>query len=138
MGWLWRLGILAPVIGLVQVGSQAMADRYASLPLTGPGIAVGWGGSELLRRASWLRRPRASGLVCALTLLAVLAWRQAAYWCGSETLWRHALECTSENYFPHYNLAHTLAGFGQTDEAIDHYRQVIRIDPQACEAHNNR
>jgi tetratricopeptide (TPR) repeat protein len=129
--------MLTPVIGLVQVGNQAMADRYTYLPLIGPCVAIVWCASDLLGRAPRWRRACSGGLALLLALLMGLAWRQAGYWSNSETLWRHALECTSQNYVAHHNFARVLEGLGRTDDAIDHYRQVIKIGIRADKAHNS-
>ena len=118
VGWLWYLGMLVPVIGLVQVGLQAMADRYTYLPQIGLCIALAWGASDVTR--SWPHRAWVCGVASALAVAVLMgcAWRQTSFWRDSETLWTHTLACTSGNYIAHYNLGVALADQGRLDEAI--------------------
>jgi Tfp pilus assembly protein PilF len=122
VGWLWFLGTLVPVIGMVSVGEQAMADRYAYLPYIGLFVAVVWLVAEIARErkipAVWLAAPA----VLILATLGVLSRRQVAYWHDSETLWRHTLSVTDGNYMAHGGLARALAMQGRTDEAIDEFK----------------
>jgi tetratricopeptide (TPR) repeat protein len=139
VGWLWYLGTLVPVIGLIQVGDQAMADRYTYIPLIGLFIVVAWGVPELLGR--WplrIRRialPAAAGVV--ILACAIAARAQAQYWEDSTTLWTHALAVTSRNNIAHNNLGVSLAEQGKLDEAIAHYSEALRIKPDYANAHNN-
>jgi protein O-mannosyl-transferase len=137
VGWLWYVGMLVPVIGLVQVGSQAMADRYTYLSQIGLYVAVAWGAMHLAGTSS--TRRRICGLVAciALAILSAVAWRQVSYWKDSEALWTHALVSTSGNHEAHNHLARALAVRGDTDAAITHYRQALEIRPDFVEAHNN-
>jgi tetratricopeptide (TPR) repeat protein len=118
VGWFWFLGTLVPVIGIVQVGVQAMADRYAYLPYIGLFICVVWGIAEIARErkiaAVWLAVPA----ILVLLTLGTLSRGQIAYWHDNETLWRHTLSVTEENYFAHYALADALAKQGRTEDAI--------------------
>jgi hypothetical protein len=129
VGWLWFLGMLVPVIGIVQAGSQAMADRYAYLPFIGILLATVWGASDVLQKF------RASQyLILALTciLVTVLGWRtrvQESYWQNSVALFSHALKVTKDNPVAHVSLATALAEKGLTDEAISHIRAVLAINP---------
>ena len=91
VGWLWFLVTLLPVIGIIQVGSQARADRYLYLPLVGIFLAVVWGAADLARRRPRSRAPVALSIAAAVVLLALAAHRQAGYWRNSGTLWEHAL-----------------------------------------------
>ncbi len=117
-GWFWFLGTLVPVIGIVSVGEQAMADRYAYLPYIGLFVCVVWGVADIARersiRAVWL----AALAVLILITLGVLSRRQLAYWHDSETLWRHTLSVTERNYMAHGGLARALAEEGRTEAAI--------------------
>ncbi len=137
VGWLWYLGMLVPVIGLVQVGSQAMADRYAYLTQIGIYIAVAWGAERVSRH--WPSRRCLCGLASVLvaTGLACCAWQQASYWKNDVALWRHALACMSANAFAHINLGAALADGGRVDEAIGHYLAALEISPNDEMAHNN-
>lgn len=136
-GWFWYLVSLVPVIGIVQVGPQSMADRYTYVPLIGLFILFAWGMGEL---AAWRRIPAAATSMAAVLLLsglAALTWQQAACWKNSETLFRHALRVTDRNDLAHVNLAVTLAESGKREEAIQHYREAIRIRPGHAGAHFN-
>jgi len=141
VGWLWYLGTLVPVLGLVQIGAHARADRYTYLPQIGLCIAVVWGVQWAVERlcGDWPSRRWLSGAGGAL--LAVLcmacAWQQTSYWQNSETLWTHALACTSQNPTAHHNLGLALAHRGQVDEAIAHFRMALEIKPAFAVAHNN-
>jgi len=129
VGWLWFLGTLVPMIGLVHVGNQAMADRYAYLPFLGLFVMVCWGVSDLAER--W-HAPvlvlRAAGVIVLLAL-AVLTERQLGYWKDSMTLWSHTLRVTTDNYIAHDNLALSLLDRGQTDEAMKHFHAALAIYP---------
>ncbi len=137
MGWLWYCGTLVPVIGLVQVGNHAMADRYTYVPSLGVLVLTIWGICELAGR--W----RYHGLVlsvagCAAIVLCFGVTRQQLeYWKDDETLFRHALEVTDNNYLAHNNLGVALEKKGQTDEAIRQYQEAIRLKPDFAETHGN-
>jgi hypothetical protein len=124
VGWLWYLGMLVPVIGLVQVGDQAMADRYAYLPLTGLFVMAVWGSAELLRGRR--RRWSVGAAAGVLLILTPLAARQAGYWKDSITLFSHALSVAPGSHIIHNNLANSLVRAGRTNEAITHYREALR------------
>jgi protein O-mannosyl-transferase len=137
VGWLWYLGMLIPMIGLVQVGIQAMADRYTYLTQVGLYIAIGWGAMHVTK--TWLNR----GLVCGVTAILIVAllmgcaWQQTTYWHDSETLWTRTLICTSRNFMAHNNLGFALVQAGQPQEAIVHYEKSLKINPDYSEAHFN-
>jgi protein O-mannosyl-transferase len=137
MGWLWFLGALVPVIGLVQVGEQAMADRYSYLPLLGVLIFSVWGACEL----SWRWRYQVLALSgaggAAIVLCLALTRQQIGYWQDGETLFRHALEVTENNCMAHNNLGIALALKGQIDEALRQYQAAIRLKSDNAEAHYN-
>ena len=129
MGWLWYLGMLVPVIGLVQIGIQAVADRFTYLPQIGLGIALAWGAADLCRSSPRLRRLCGGASVLVLALLMDCAWRQTTFWHDSEALWTHTLACTSRNGMAHTIFATGLARWGRVEEALDHFRQAIEFQP---------
>ena len=136
-GWLWYFGTLVPVIGLVQVGAQSMADRYTYLPLIGLFIMIAWGGKDLIAGIS-PRRPFAALLSGGvLSLLAAMTFIQVGYWRDSATLFRHALRVTDGNYQAHNHLGRATASEGSFAEAIGHYRDAIRIIPYYGDAYHN-
>jgi Flp pilus assembly protein TadD len=137
MGWLWFVGTLVPVIGLVQVGGQAMADRYTYLPSLGMFIIIIWGAYELTWRWRYhVIISSVAGSVAIILCLCVTS-QQLEYWQDSETLFGHALAVTEDNYVAHNNLGLALEKKGQTDEAIRQYQEAIRLTPGFAEAHNN-
>jgi Flp pilus assembly protein TadD len=128
VGWLWFLGTLVPVIGLVQVGAQAMADRYTYVPSIGLAIAVSWGAHRAL--GAWRgSRPLAAAGVAALVLLSGLTWRQVGFWTDHVTLFRHAVAVTESNARAHGGLALGLRRAGQLDEALAEAREATRLEP---------
>src|ERR1039458_5204869 len=134
-GWFWYLGTLIPVIGLVQVGPQARADRYTYIPMVGLSIMVAWSVAEAARHSRV--KPFAAPLMSlACVVCAVLAWFQVEHWRNSETLFRHALEVTTENAVAHDNLANYLMNVpGGLPEAVGHLEAALRIDPDSVPAH---
>ena len=135
MGWFWYLGTLVPVIGLVQVGVQARADRYTYIPMVGLSIMVAWAVAEAARR------PKVKPIVAVLMSLAcltcaALAWLQVRHWRNSETLFRHALDVTNENAVAQVNLANYLVNVpGKLPEAVGLWEAALRIDPDSVTAH---
>ncbi len=137
VGWLWYLGMLVPVIGLVQAGDQARADRYTYLPQIGLYLLAAWGAMDLC--STWHHRRVALGLGAGAILAGLLAGAifQTSYWKDSVTLWTHTLDCTSGNYLAHNNLGLALAGEGKLAEAIEHYDQALQFMPDYAKAQNN-
>ena len=136
-GWLWYLGMLVPVIGLVQVGWQGHADRYTYLPQIGLYIAVTWAVTDLTR--SW-RFQRMALSVAALIVVGALSWRgwrQTSYWRDSETLFTHALAVTSNNDVALNNLGIIFLEKGQLDDAISKLQAAIDLRPENAPAHDN-
>ncbi len=128
-GWLWFLGTLVPVIGLVQVGSQARADRYMYVPMVGLAIMVAWGAPALVRNQRVLAA--AAALVCAC--FVPLTWAQSAYWRNSATLYRHTLAVTRDNMLAEHNLGSALLDTpGQLPEALEHLSAARRLNPQSA------
>ena len=137
MGWLWYCGTLVPVIGLVQVGHQAMADRYAYIPSLGVLILAIWGAYELSRRWRYEMIVLPVGGAVAVAICIGLTRWQLGYWRDSETLFRHAIDVTENNYLAHNSLGNALLKQGQADEAIREYQEAIRLKPDYAGAHNN-
>ena len=130
-GWAWYLVTLAPVIGLIQVGAQARADRYTYIPMIGLTIALVWGAAEILE--PW---PRARA-VLAWSLCAVcvaLTWSQVRYWQDGVSLFRHAIDVTTDNYVAEFNLASALDERGEGVEAAGHLAEAVRIQPNSAAA----
>ncbi len=136
-GWLWYLVMLLPVVGIIQVGGQAHADRYTYLPQIGLYVAVTWLAADLA--AKWRVGPMAVGslMTAIIAILMVCAWRQAAYWKNSETLWRHALGCTTDNPVALLNLGHELYTNGRLEETAALYQKALREEPDNAQFHNN-
>jgi tetratricopeptide (TPR) repeat protein len=137
VGWLWYLGTLVPVIGLVQVGSQAMADRYTYVPLTGLFIIVAWGVPELL--AGWHYRKVAIGIsaVTALSVLSVCSYLQVGRWRDSLTLFEYTLAAAGDSSTALNNLGNALTAKGKYNEALEYYYRAIKLDCNDFKAHNN-
>jgi protein O-mannosyl-transferase len=134
VGWFWYLGSMVPMIGLVQVGDQEMADRYAYIPFIGLFViavwqsADWWSGLQEKRRevyARWLAIP----VICCLLALGTATWRQVGYWHDTESFWRRTLALTRNNYFAEGALAGFLRSHGRTEEAMEHYRAALAIRP---------
>jgi tetratricopeptide (TPR) repeat protein len=137
VGWFWFLGMLVPVIGVLQAGAQARADRFTYLPQIGLILALTWAVSDLSK--SWPRRRTllASTAAIALSLLVWRAWDQTAVWHDSESVWRNALAATTANYTAHVQLCDALLGKGRIEEAIAQAEMAVRIQPNGAEGHSN-
>jgi Flp pilus assembly protein TadD len=126
VGWLWYVVTLTPVIGLIQTGSQARADRYTYIPMIGLSIAVVWGISEALTPWPGIQAALAAAVV-AVSL--ALSWLQVRYWRDSVSLYQHAIDVIPDNYLARYNLAAVLEAQGKTDEAVAQLREAVRLRP---------
>jgi protein O-mannosyl-transferase len=133
-GWLWFLGTLLPVIGLIQAGFQSIADRYTYVPLIGLSIAVIWTAADLLES-----RPRvlATGAACIILVLTMVAYRQTAYWRDTITLYEHTLASTRDNYVIHNNLGIEFESAGRIDEAAGQFRAAVDAAPDFKDALNS-
>jgi tetratricopeptide (TPR) repeat protein len=127
VGWFWYLGTLVPVIGLVQVGAQSMADRYTYIPLIGIFIVIAWACGDLLGRIGRPRLLIAAGVVVLCVWLAGTRL-QLRHWQNEESLYRHAIAVTSKNFMMHHNLGVVLQDRGELDEALYHYREATEIN----------
>ena len=136
-GWGWFAITLLPVIGLVQVGGQARADRYMYIPMVGLLIMLVWGAAQILEK--WQAKALAVPLAAAACVAcAALTWIQVGYWRNSETLFRHALAVTNDNSVANHNLGNALmAKPGRLSEAIPYLEAAVRIDPDSPPAHTD-
>ncbi|HEX7655235.1 MAG TPA: tetratricopeptide repeat protein, partial [Verrucomicrobiae bacterium] len=137
VGWLWFLGTLVPVIGLVQVGSSALADRYTYLPSIGFFLALVLLANEFSQR---IPLPRALGrIILAVLILGciTLTWKQIGYWSNGETLFRHAVELNPDNEVAWVNLGVALHNRGDDDAALTAYRQAEKVNPTRYQTHLN-
>ena len=138
-GWFWYLGILVPVIGIVQVGEQAHADRYTYLPQIGLYIMIAWAVGDLLSQSTpRIRRAvvAAAGAITIVTL-SVRAFGQTSYWKNSETLWTHTLAVTSDNDVAHNNLGYLFLRRGELNKAISHFEAALGIRSRSTQTHYN-
>ena len=136
VGWLWYLGMLVPVIGLVQVGAQARADRYTYLTQIGLYIMIAWGLGDLAK-ARAVRGLACRPAVPIIALLAAVAWLQTSYWKNSLTLWGHSVDCQPTNDFAQNEYGQALADAGRTDEAMEHYAKAFELNPLYLMARTN-
>jgi protein O-mannosyl-transferase len=127
-GWFWFLGTMVPMVGLVQVGNQAMADRYAYLPYIGLFVMAVWGMAELANRFS-IQKYIVSGAVVIVIAFCVVTYRQLAYWHDDFSLWSHTLAVTDRNFVAEDNFGNALIKAGKYDEGIAHFRKAAEIEP---------
>jgi protein O-mannosyl-transferase len=137
VGWSWYLGTLIPVIGLFQVGSHAMADRYTYLPLVGLFLMAAWGIPDLLLRYAWGRRFLIISGAASLLYFGVVAYVQVGRWAGSTSLFEHAVRAAPGSGLAHYNLGVALQQEGRLEEAMKHYGAALGSSADYYEAHNN-
>jgi len=151
VGWLWYLGTLVPVIGFVQIGSHAMADRFTYVPLIGLFIILAWGGRDLYARIPGGHRQMAQGgfpatvrtasavLTAAglCVILAICTWKQAGHWKNSVRLFQHAVSVTTNNLVAQSNLGLALMAEGRVAESLDPFRAAIAADPTLARLHYN-
>jgi tetratricopeptide (TPR) repeat protein len=137
VGWLWFLGALAPVIGLLQAGEQAVADRFTYFPHLGLLVLIVWAAGEALGRWPSPRHLPAGAGAAVCLLLAVCAWRQLGYWRDSVTVLGHALEVAEANPAAHNTLGTVLARQGRLADAASHFAEAVRLDPDGPKARLN-
>ena len=137
VGWLWYLGTLVPVIGLIQVGGQAMADRYTYVPMIGIAVMLVWGAADLLEAVSLRRFILWAAGILAIAGCVVATSLQLRHWRNSETLFRHIIEVTPNNAIAQFNLGHTLAAQKKLAEAIEHYAIGLSLSPNDAKGHLN-
>jgi Flp pilus assembly protein TadD len=137
VGWFWFVGMLGPVIGLIQWGGQSLADRFTYAPSIGVFVALVWGVAELWRLSGWPKSVITPAALLVLTGLALGSRAQLGYWRESETLWRHTIELTENNDLAQKALADTLKAKGQAEKAKILYETVLRRNPKYAEAHHS-
>jgi tetratricopeptide (TPR) repeat protein len=130
VGWLWFVGTLLPVIGFVQVGEQAWADRFTYWPHIGIFLVVAWGLGELAERFRAPAPAAAAAGAAALAALAVVTWMQVGYWHDSTALWERALAVTENNHRAHQQLGQAALAQGRPGEAADHFAEAVRMRPE--------
>jgi protein O-mannosyl-transferase len=136
-GWLWFLGTLVPVIGLMQVGDQAMADRYAYIPLIGIFVMVAWGAADLADSAKIKPAFSMIPAACVLLALSFATHHQIDYWSSNYDLWTHTLAITDRNFIAQDNLGGALLLLGKPDEAYPHFQAAAAINPRDPMSHSN-
>jgi protein O-mannosyl-transferase len=136
-GWLWYLGMLVPVSGIIQAGSLARADRYTYLPHIGLAIIVAWGAAEWCGVFRHRRAILAGAAAVVIPVLIFCARNQTAHWRDSETLWSHTVVSTEQNALAHSSLGMALEKKGRRDEALVHFREASRLRPDAADPNYN-
>jgi Tfp pilus assembly protein PilF len=136
-GWFWYLGTLVPVLGLIQVGAQAMSDRYTYIPLIGFFILIVWSVEKLIQHWSISRAIVSQFAILLLILLTMLTWSQVTTWRDSRTLFTHASAVTPGNFMAHFNLGNLLVDQGRFEDGYDHLLEARRIDPGNVAVNNN-
>ncbi len=129
VGWLWFLGTMVPMIGLVQLNHQAMADRYAYIPFIGLFILVTWGVADFAEQRHLSPIGLRGASVAVLLVLAAVSYRQIGFWSDNLTLWSHALEVTHGNYLAENIVGSTLMDQGHADEALPHFQAAVEMNP---------
>jgi len=137
-GWFWYLGTLLPVIGIVQAGTQAMADRYTYISLIGLFIIVAWGVPDLLKKWNYRKEILVVSSVICILCLSVLTWIQAGYWQNSITLFDHVLKVTRNNWLISNNRGLAYKNLGDYNQAIKDFEAAIGMKPDYAEAYYNR
>jgi len=137
VGWLWYLGTLVPVIGLVQTGNQSMADRFTYIPLIGLFIMVAWGLPDLLAKWRYRQAIIAVAASAVLSTLIILTWSQLRIWRNTITLFEHAASVTANNYTTHTNLGYAFAKQGNDKESMAHFVKAAEMKPDFAKAHSN-
>ncbi len=130
VGWFWFLGTLVPVIGIVQVGLQSMADRYTYFPVIGLLVAIVWGVSDIATQRAFLRIPLIFAAAGLLVVYSIVTWRYVSCWQNSTTLFHHAIEATTDNYYAHFVYGNALYKDARFSDAIAQYAIASRLNPR--------
>jgi len=137
-GWWWYIGTLVPVIGIVQLGTQAMADRYTYIPLIGLFIIVAWGVPDLLKKWNYRKEILLTLSALSILCLSIITWTQVGYWQNSFTLLDHTLKVTDNNWHVYNGRGVAYGDLGNYRQAIDDFSRTIEIKPGFADAYNNR
>ena len=137
IGWLWFLGALLPLAGLIKLGDHEMADRYTYFPLTGLCVLIAWGVIDLLNSRERLAKSTPAIVVGLVLILMSAAWNQTRVWENSVTLFQHTVDHTKRNDFAHNNLGHALMLNGKTEASIVHFKKALEYNPKFVLAHLN-
>jgi Flp pilus assembly protein TadD len=137
VGWFWYVGMLVPVIGLVQVGLQSMADRYTYLPMVGTSVVVAWGAPALISRWRTGRAVLRIAAPAIPVLCGAISWHQVGFWRDSSALFTHAQDATGDNFVALNGLGSLKAAGGDYSGALGYYREAVRINPGYAEARSN-
>jgi protein O-mannosyl-transferase len=135
VGWLWFVGTLVPVIGIVQVGQQSMADRYTYIPFIGIFIMITWGTAEVASTWRFRVATVVTAAVLSIAALSAVTWQQTGHWKDSQELFTHTMRYTTGNYKAHVNLGIALAAKGRMVEAVAEYGKALKIYPAYAHAH---
>ena len=138
VGWFWYAITILPVIGIIPVGNNAMADRYLYLPSIGIFTMLAWGISSLIKSEETRKKILFPAGIAVIAILAVLTWQQCGYWKNSITLFSHAAQVTKDNFLAHTNLGIALFEKGKIEEAIEHYNKAIGLNPAYSYPYNSR
>jgi Flp pilus assembly protein TadD len=138
VGWLWFVITILPVIKIVQIGNDAMADRYHYLPSIGISVMVAWGVSVLFKSESARKYILFPSALAVVAMLAAVSWHQCGYWRDSVTLFNHALAVTSHNHVAHGQLGQAMLEQGKNEEAVLHFNEALRLSPGYPEVYNQR
>ena len=128
VGWFWYSIAILPVIGIIPVGNNAMADRYIYLPSVGISIMIAWGMPSLIKSEEIRKKILLPAGIIVTAIMAILTWQQCSYWKNSFTLFNHAVQVTKDNFLGHTNLGIALFEKGNFTEAIEHYNEAIRLN----------
>ena len=137
-GWSWYTITILPVIGIIQVGDVAMADRYSYLPSVGIAVMLAWGIPSMIRSEEIRKKILFPAGFAVLAIMAVLSWKQCSYWNNSIDLFSHALRVTKDNFIAHNGFGYALYEKGKMEEAVDQFNEAILIAPRYAYAYNNR
>jgi len=137
IGWLWFLGTLVPVIGIIKIGSHAMADRYTYMTFVGLYIVIACGVPEIFKRFGVRQMAVGSAAAAAIVILMVTARNQTSTWANSIRLFTHAIEVTDNNFLAHQNLGLALAYRGELNPALLHFRKALEINPASAKSYND-